>query len=300
MDMPSFSLYWHQNKEKPYHDALIEQGWTFVPLGRRADVLLVNHDMPQGDQRKSIDFYADQGAKIVTYPEGTGIYAYWDGIREPYRVDAALVLADGYKQAMDKWSLNIPIHVIGWSWSDIRPFQATVGRKVVFAPIHPDGFGVLEPGDIMWNRMVYERLIKMDIDLTVRYLGTLAQNGLWTVPKVIYKRGVYDNGNEDIERADVVVSTGTFAAKSVAMGKPTVTYPVASADNIYRFTKHFSEYAMSICYPYELTSPDALREMINAAQTESPALIHWRETWIGQPFDGQRLHEILTGLIDNG
>lgn len=296
--MPSFSIYWHQDKQKPYHEALINNGWVHVPLGTPSDVLLVNHDMPQGDQRKSIDFYRANGAKIVLYPEGSGIYAYWDGIREPYKVDACLVLSDGYKQAMDKWNLNIPIHTIGWSWSALKDFTPTSGKKVLFAPIHPDGFGVLEPGDIVWNRLIYEQLIHIpDIELTVRYLGTLAQNGLWTSPKVTFKRGVYDNANSDIESHDLVISTGTFAAKAIAMGKPTVAYPVASADNIYRFTRHCADYMYDMRFPYHVGNADDLGEVMKEAQHENFALREWREKWIGKPFDSKRLHEILTGLL---
>lgn len=294
--MPTFSIYWHQNKEKPYHDALIEHGWEFVKLGKPADVLLVNHDMPQGDQRKSIDAYADYGAKIVTYPEGSGIYAYWDGIREPYRVDACLVLSDGYKQAMSTWGLNMPIEVIGWSWSAIQDFNPTDGQKVLFAPIHPDGFGVLEPGDIVWNRLIYERLIKMPVEITVRYLGTLAQNGLWTQANVTFKRGIYDNANDDIERHDLIIASGTFAAKSVAMGKPTVMYPVPSGENIYRYAKRFRRYSATMKYPYEVSEADDLGAFMKACQAGQTD--EWKANWIGKPFDGKRLDEILRGLLN--
>lgn len=295
--MPSFSIYWHQNKEKPYHEALLANGWDFVPLGKPADILLVNHDMPQGDQRKSIDYYQSKGAKIVVYPEGSGIYAYWDGIREPYKVDACLVLSEGYKQVMDKWQLNVPIHVVGWSWSDIRPFTPTTGKKVLFAPIHPDGFGVLEPGDIVWNRDIYAELLKLDIDLTVRYLGELAMNGLRTVPNVTFKRGIYDNGNHDIESADVVVSTGTYAAKAVAMGKPTVMYPVASGETIYRYAKRYRQYSARLKYPLTVENAHEIAGMMSFAK-QGVDLEAWKQDWIGTPFDGKKLDEILRGLLD--
>lgn len=296
--MPTFSLYWHQNKERPLHDALISRGWDFVQLGKPADLLLINHDMPQGDQRKSIDLYANMGAKIVTYPEGSGLYAYWDGIREPYRVDACLVIADGYKATMDAWNLNVPIHSIGWLWSDIKDFTPTTGNKVLFAPIHPDGFGVLEPGDIVWNRTVYERLIRIpNIELTVRYLGMLAQNGLWTMPKVTFKRGVYNNANDDIEAHDLIVSSGTFAAKAIAMGKPTVTFPVPSGETIYRYAKHYEDYREFMKFPLEISNPDDLSQAMQHARSYND-LQEWKDNWIGKPFDADNLDKILRGVLN--
>lgn len=276
-----FAVHPHQGKEQPYANALISAGWQQVEIGDAADLLLTNSDLPHGHWRSIIDAYTRIKAKIVTYPDGALPFLFWDGMHKPWHVNAATVIAPGHAEVMRRYQCPVPTFTAGWAWSGIRDFTPTQGKKVLFAPLHPDGYGFLDAANTMCNRDTFAALLALDIDLTVRHLGNIEQNGLWVVPDVIYKAGKYDNSFNDILNADVVVSAETYAYMSVALGKPTV---IMHRDiELFQHAAHYADYADYLEYPFTFTRGFDMGQLIHKASfTECK---EWKDRFIGWSFD---------------
>ena len=292
----------HQGKSRGIAAALQREGWQCVPVGPPADVLLIDHDIDRPGYRDVIDYYKANGAKIVLYPHGALPVCVWDGIIEPYPVDACLVIGTGHRDVMQAYGYPYPIHVIGWSFCEQRSFRSHPVEQVLFAPAHPLGNGYLHQRYVTANQRAYHSLLRWDVPLTVRHVGSLEMNGLWSVHGVIYERGMMDTTLGSIDDHDLVVARDTFLSLAVARGVPAITFhqaPMTSdpegPDEPEITVQNWDAYGSMLRYPYDLTDSYG-----RATSGWWPEMISWRERFVGSQLDSRTLSSVLQDLIESG
>src|SRR3954451_1510908 len=135
----------HGRKSDAVAGSIVAAGHEFV-REPPAEALLIDFDPPYLPYKPMIDQCAADGAKIILYPHSGGSPDLsYDGLGEPApRVTANLVMAPGHAELLRRLEYPAPVHVVGWTYGDLKPFRPTpdVGR-VVFAPIHPVGEGFM-------------------------------------------------------------------------------------------------------------------------------------------------------------
>ena len=191
-----------------------------------------------------------------------------------------------------------PVEITGWTYTEIKPFQESKPDKkikVLFAPIHPIGSGYLIEIDRELNFNIFKTLVNMpDIDLTVRYIGTLGQCNLWKCPHVKYIEGKPDGTTKEIEEADIVISAYTHAYMTVALGKPLImmgerTRPHAGNALFTGWGEQWEKYKNYLEYPFNicdaLNEPDKALKMMIDAMRPSRKVEKWKQRFIGKPFE---------------
>lgn len=293
----------HFGKAVPLARALVAAGHTLVPLGERADLLLIDLDDANYGYRTAIDAYRAAGAKVLLYPHGASPQLAYDGFMEPYEaVDGNLVIAPGHAEVMRRYGYPVPIHVIGWSLCEQAPFRpAAAVRRVLYAPTHPSGSGHLSDVELEMNARYFESLRTGPWELTVRYLGSLEQNGLWEAPGVRYVSGDWMPATDDIDAADVVVAApGTFPALTVARGTPMVTYGQGQAPNYglegetLVALRSLDRYEQYLRYPYDMDD-GPVDEVLHAAASREAT--DWRRRFIGEQMDTPTTAGLLEAIV---
>jgi hypothetical protein len=279
----------HYRQSIPLLQAVHQAGHDLVSAA--ADALLVDLDPPF--YRHLIDAFADQGAKIVLYPHGGGgpVLSY-DGLWEPYeRVDANMVTGIGHAEFLRRIDYPTPVHVVGWSFCELRPFQPRTDiRDVVFAPTHPNGDGTMMEKRRELNAEVFARLLEGPWQVTVRFIGTLEQNGLWAEDGVEYVSAQLLTQTEQIDAADAVVAgDGTFPTLAIARGVPTVMYgqgtlALGLPDEEPTQLQRAERYLDYIRYPFD-AEDGPLDEIVHAAGRSDAPIADWRRRFIGEPLD---------------
>ena len=281
----------HQQKAAPFIRALVEHGHRLVRGA--ADAYLIDLDSPWN--RRLYEPHLAGGAKVFLYPHGAPQTAYlYDCDRYPPdpRVTAHFVIGEGQRELLRRVGVDVPVYVVGWPWSDIRPFRPCADpRRVVFGATHAherDNF--LADMHKERNRSIVEQLVAMELDVTVRYLGDLAVNGLEPVDGVTYVEGASDNSTHDIDNADVVIGDGTFACLAVARGRPTIftdqaDFPIVDEpDGSQSWPNNWDDYKDYRRFPYDI-SDGPLDELIESAAASDEKIAEWRDLFIGQPFN---------------
>jgi hypothetical protein len=194
---------------------------------------------------------------------------------------------------MSAYGYPHPIIVTGWSLCDLKPFKPrTVVNKVLFAPIHPSTHGFLFPEDKAINADAMNKLMRLGVDVTVRYIGELEACGLRRVPGVRYVQGALDGSTREIDEADLVVAANTFLYMAVARGVPAISirensWPCYDRRGRKRPQK-WHEYHAFMKYPYDVSDYEDLGP-IAAHVSQLRYVSDWRKMWIGEPFDASRL-----------
>jgi hypothetical protein len=293
----------HLGKGIPLARVLAAAGHELVKITQYADLLLIDLDAPKYGYREVIDAHRAAGAKVLLYPHGGSPLLAYDGFLEPYEnVDGNLVIAPGHAEVMRRYGYPSPIHVVGWSLCDQAPFRpAAAVRRVLFAPTHPSGFGHLSDLELELNARQFARLLEGPWELTVRYLGTLEQNGLWEVPGVNYVRGDWSPATGDIDAADVVVAApGTFPALTVARGAPMVTYGQGqpATDGVPGETlvalRNLDRYEQYMRYPYDMDD-GPVDEVLHAAAAREATV--WRRRFIGEQIAPAATAQLLERIV---
>ncbi len=257
-----------------------------------AELLLIDLDPPVFGRREIIDRYKDEGATVWLYPHGGGVALEYDGLYEPYeKVDGQFVIGPGYAEFLRRIEVPRPAHVIGWCYCDMAPFRPrTDVRSVLFAPTHPSGFGTMAEWHREMNVVTFERLLEGPWDVTVRYIGSLEQNGLREADGVRYVVGDMNLDHSDIDAADAVVAgEGTFPSMAIARGVPTVmcaqVKPVMYGLPGEKPTKlrHPERYADYIRYPLDVED-GPLDELLNTAARGEEPIAAWKRRFVGRPF----------------
>jgi hypothetical protein len=286
--------------------ALGQAGHTLSMEGH-ADVLLIDADPPQFGYRELIDYYKSMGATVLMYPHGGGSATLsHDGLWEPYEhVDGTLVNAPGHAEVFRRMGYPTPTYTIGWTLCETRPFRPRSDvRHVVFGPTHPNAHGFLAERERSRNAEVFAELLKGSWDLTVRYIGTLEQNGLWEAPGVNFVKGGFDLATVQIDAADCVVAgDGTFPGLAVARGVPTVVYgqvppPMYGLPGEKRVQLRNTErYLDYMRYPYDVED-GPLDEVVHAAARGEASV--WRRRFIGEPIDDAAFVSLVERIVRQG
>lgn len=296
--MPSsVAIRHHLSAGVPYARALAEAGHPLV--GGPADAFLIDLDTPPC--RPLIDSYTAAGSKTFLYPHGVGVVHYYDGIEAPYeKTSGMFVIAEGFAEVYRRIGYPKPVYVIGWPYCDILPFRSNPEpRHVLFAPVHPLENGYLSDWQQELNREVFRALLEVPgIELRVRHLKTLEQNGLWREPGVEFAEGQPDNSYADIDAADVVVASETYAHLAVARGAPTImlgqhvrpSNGEHPGERVY--VKNWDAWRDYIRYPFDMRDAPAAELIVAVAASDEP-IRPWKERFIGEPLDPHRFSEQL-------
>ena len=300
----SFTVKDHGGKAMKFAIALHQAGHKLVETGP-ADLFLIDLDPPLFGYREMIDAHKEMGAKVLLYPHGAAPALEYDGLYEPYEaVDGRLVIGPGHSEFLRRIDYHAPAPAIGWSLCDILPFRARRDvRKVLFAPLHPSGFGTIADEYRQANAETYARLLEGPWDLTVRHLGTLEQNGLWHADGVKFVQGTMDNGYGEIDIADAVVAgEGTFPSLAIARGVPTViyaqtlpaTYGVPGEQSVPLLRA--DRYRDYVRFPFDVAD-GRLDEVLHAAARSEEPIADWKRRFIGEPFDAQRFVALMERMV---
>lgn len=296
----------HYGACSPLLEALARSGHQIVS-GGAADVLLIDLDPPVFGYRELIDRYKALGATVLLYPHGVAPPVYYDGLFEPYvHVDGNLVIGAGNAELLRRMDYPTPTHAIGWSLCEQRPFRACRNvRQVLFAPMHPAGDGLPERYRAQ-NAATFRQLVDGPWDVTVRYIGTLEQNGLSPVDGVRFLPAQPEVSVAEIDEADAVVAAnGTFPCLAVARGVPTVVYGqlqpaqygIAGEPTIP--LRRLDAYRDYLRYPFDVED-GPLDEVLHGAASSDEAIAEWRRRFIGEPFDDQAFVGLVERIVAGG
>lgn len=244
-----------------------------------------------------------RGEKVFLYPHGPNTAWLYDGCMEAdERVTAHFVVADGVRELYRRIGVTVPAYTIGFPWCDLRPFRPSAPpRKVLFAPDHPLGDGFIRPEYAERNRRVFEALLELDVELTVRHIMEVERNGLYAADGVRFVEAQPDNGTAEIDAADAVVAVGTFAALAVARGVPTIMFDQSeppendNPDGTRWVPASWHSWSDSSRYPYDF-SDAPLGELLTDAAASDDGVREWRARFIGEPFDGAAFAKLLGEL----
>lgn len=297
----------HQNKSLFYREALAEAGWNFTD---RDNVQGVRFILTDADWREDMMEKArGRGVPVFLYPHAARPMVQYDGCVEPKPVRCMFTHAEGGRELMRKIGYPNPVEVVGWSYSDVRPFQPVEEvNRILFAPIHPNANGYLHQVDRDLNRQTFAALVeycrKVKAELSVRYIGTPEECGLDAVNDdgVEMHRGKKNNSTADMESADVVVAHQTFAYIAVALGIPTVMMgediPPRSGNTEegFRYVDHWGDYKDDLMFPLDILAGDPA-DVIGRACAGCAAVESWKERFIGRSFDGAAFVEKLESYL---
>lgn len=292
----TFAFHDHQNKSLGLVRTLRSLGWQ--PTGERPDLFLVDFDGPPYYQ-ELIRRYHAQGARVLLYPHGATAQLCLDIWEPSPEVSGYLAFSRGQAETLARMGYPRPVGVTGWHWCEQRPARAIPADpgRVLFAPIHPLGNGFLHPLHEGANRSAFRNILDNFAAeaISVRLLGTAEQNGIWVEPEVEYHQAALDNTTADMDRADLVVSYGTFAYLAIARGLPTVMYgqdyPLVDGNSVEEAiaARHWQDYADLMRYPVQRVAdlPGSER-----------AVADWRDLFIGAQIDPYRLAAALELILE--
>lgn len=295
----------NNSKEHVFAQTLIALGHKTVGPDE-ADVVFAHTDdivHNQGRDRDLIRKFVNNGKLAYLYPHAASPSIEHDGLVEPAPVTGKLVTAPGHREVLQRYGYPWPVYEIGWFYCEQLPFTPPAEvKKVLYAPMHPwaDGTTMLTRNTLA-NRRVMQQLIRLDVDLTVRFFGIPDAAGLSALVHTGKARVTWKQipdlrlDTADIDEADLVVSTGTFAYMAVARGKPTVFYnqnAPAWSDDGEKMVEHWDAYGDYIAYPYDLDNWP-LETTIERACAGGKRLEDWKDEFIGDPMTPESLGSLL-------
>jgi hypothetical protein len=303
----TFFCYNHQGKAKEYIKALLEHGYFETRMALRAELVLIDVD-DNTRVRRHIN-QVKNGGRLFVYPHAARAPIQWDGLFEPWPYTSAVfVSAPGHIDVLRAYGFKKPIHVAGWAYCPMGKFEPNLSpRKVLFAPIHPTSKSWLSELDQKINRDVYQRLLylmnKGHIELHVRYMRGLKNNGIWHDDNVIFHEGGTDLCYKEIDEADVVISHQTHAYMAVARRKPTIMMAEDVAPRNggsvedFTFVKSWDKYKDLLMYPLDiLNTEDPLQMIMDAAESDHQ-VADWRARMIGEPFNHALVAETMVKYL---
>lgn len=307
MNKRSFFVFNHQNKADAFIRALTTRGWTLTRRPDEARFILADVDIPP--RYKVLKEYHSRGAAIFLYPHAARPNLFWDfpGVEFSGFVAACFVAAEGHIDIMRAYGNPYDLHAVGWHLSPIQPFKPrTEVKRILFAPIHPNGNGFLSRMDMDINQQTFRKLIALineGVSLTVRYLHDIRKNGLWRAGGVDYVEGKPDQSYRQIDEADLVVSHQTFAYLAVARGTPTLMMGEwhaprwgGSEEKLER-ARSWERYKHLLMYPLDILAEEGTEALIEKTIRSDCTIADWRERLIGKPFNGEYFVAVLESYL---
>jgi hypothetical protein len=278
----------HDTKAAPLIEALVRDGHQLVP--GPADAFLVDLDTKWN--KPLYDARLARGEKVFLYPHAYNTAFLYDGCMDAdERVTAHFVVGEGVQEVYRRIGMTVPTYAIGFPWSELRPFRASAApRRVLFAPEHPLPSGYIRPEHAARNRAVFEALLELDVELTVRHVMALELNGLYHVDGVRFVDASRVEATVQIDSADAVLAVGSFAALSVARGAPTVMFDQSeqpendNADGTRWTPASWDRWGDYARYPYDFAD-GPLADLVADAAANDARIREWRDRFIGKPFD---------------
>jgi hypothetical protein len=266
------------------------------------DILLTDIEIPLPPFQALLE----ANDRIVVYPHGPGTITHADGVWPVHRnTIGCITIGEGPAETMRAWGYDRELFPIGWPYGPLLPFRRTAARRVLFAPIHADGFGYSAPENLALNGWVFDLLCALvaagRIELSVRYVGSLRSNGLLRREGVTYLPVGHQGGltwrppAADIDDADCVVALGTFMYTAISRGTPTIAYGQHLWSMDWRHpgqhlhARTWPAYLPRYQYPFEAGADgvgvDELAAMIDEVCASDTAIVEWRRRFIGEAFD---------------
>lgn len=306
----AFTIYKHQNKADALENALKQFGWA--KSGNLHIVSAGFFDIDILQRVEMFDTLHNWGLKLFVYPHQARpniIYAWKESKPHPHTT-AHFVSGPGHEEIMRIIGYDKPIHDIGWSMCPKKPFQPVEKvQNVLLGLLHPNAPHLeqspwLHEVDKETNRKAFDRLLKasreMGFHLTVRYLHDIVDNGLeGEVEGVTWVRGRMRPDTEDIDRADLVVGTQTFAYKAIARGKPTLMMDehicpkAGNSDTSFAYIRDWDKIADKMMYPLDLNTTTDVNALITRASQTDEDIRDWRSRMIGRTFSGREFVDIV-------
>lgn len=320
MSKPRKSFYFreHMHKGKVYVKALKKRGFRHIKNFNnktlpKIDAIFLDHDINATGSGRRTEVYKayEYDIPLFIYPHSARPNIMYDLWRPWPFVDCCFVISTGHKRVLRKVGYPCPIQMTGWTYCDIKSFKPVKPKgkiKVLFAPIHPIGNGYLHEMDRKLNLKAFRTLLQTPgIDLYVRYLGRIEENGLFFSPKARYQNGLPDGSTKEIKQADVVIGSYTFAYLAAALGKPLVMMgeemtPHAGNHLWTAFSSQWNKYKEYMRYPFNLEAvidqPEKALNMFEQTMQYQPTVERWKKKFIGQPFNSDRFVDLVEKYID--
>lgn len=281
------------DKAGPIVGALRDAGHELVDdVGANGDVVLSDLHPSYG----KIWELMERVGRTILYPHSAWPTLHCDGVYPVHpSVEAAFVVGEGSRQVLEAVGFSPPTDAVGWPYGELLPMRTTTPRRVLFGANHPDRLGHLALRQRIDNERIVDELVDGGFEVTVRHVGTLRQNGLQRRPGVRYHAagrngaGIARPPEDDLAEADVVVSCGTFAHRSLALGIPTVMCKQSEwmSDGLRPgqpgYLRQWSRYAHLLHFPYD--ADDDLAGTVRAAAADPGPAEEWRRRFLGEPFD---------------
>ncbi len=310
--MSCFYLKEHQHKGIAFVSALLAAGHYRTKRRMAADFIFFDHDIGRRGlgYRQGIEQAYNAGIPVFIYPHSARPNVMADTHHPWPHTRALFTISVGHKEVLEALKYPCPIEICGWSYSEIKPFLPVKPDKkihVLFAPIHPNANGYLSPEDKQLNAKVFSLLKDISgIDITIRHIHDLENNGLWHDRNVNYVVGQPDGSTKEIEAADVIIGSYTLAYIAVALGKPLImmgeqTRPhVGNTPGLIFYSKNWELYREIMRYPFEIENcagGNDVLEIMNTVMSGSSEVEKWKRKFIGNPFDGKAFVEKVESYL---
>lgn len=245
-------------------------GYEIVDRG--GDVLMIDADVAHMEPYRSL---CGQHERVFVMPHGAGRIT--PNPPHPH-TRGYFVTSQGQADTLREAGITLPIAVMGWHFTPIKPFRPcdlSANPHVIFAPTHAMKDGRVEEGQWVVDeaRRIYEWLCDLPIRLTVR---TVEAADPYHFPKrdgVTFQQGtgMLADAVAAIETADMVLAGAwTFPMLSVALGVPTIQVQL-------------SEPGMTWAV------------MERAAVLPLPGLVDY---WIGEPWDAPTFVRLFEQAVE--
>lgn len=294
-----------QNKDsgKAYVEALLSAGYGQVGKLSLADFLL--YDVERPNRHESYREYLANHCGFI-YPHAPySSYFHWDGIYSPLPVECNFVVAPGAKRALESIHYPYRVEVAGFSHCTTKPFVPTSGRKAL----------LIVPRPMNGGRYVCEELhtgLRNVFSFLMLHAGEFEQITVQHTPDHWEKLGLPPYGKFEyttndprhetypaqyitdlVDQHDLVFGIGTAAYIALARGKPTIMWgndltPRTSS----HLAQHAENYMNDLRYPLDFEKM-SLDEIMEATQTESPAVTRWKAENIGDNFHADKVLQIV-------
>lgn len=217
---------------------------------------------------------------------------------------AQFVVNECHAEVLRAYGYDKPLIGIGWMLCPLREFQPKQrARNVLFAPIHPRN----APQDRDVNARTFARLYPHvqsgEINLTVRHVGDLLDNGLTHEAGVNYIQGKMNQDYGEIDAADVVIGHQTAAWIAVARGTPTVMTGEDMPTHFRRYDQQYDDVrswrrvAPLFQYPLDILAENDTMRLLNRAVRSDAEIADWRRRMIGDAFDPLKFVTIVESFI---
>jgi len=221
-------------------------------------------------------------------------YPTWEG------TTAQFVVNEHHAEVLRTYGYEKPLHSIGWHLCPLHEFRPKDrAQNVLFAPIHPRN----APQDKKVNLETFERLYgcvkKNGINLTIRHMGDLVDNGIPKREDVKYVQGKMDQSFREIDDADIVIGHQTVAWIAVARGVPTVMIRESmpthfrASNQGYEDVKSWDRVSHLFRYPLDILEESDTMGLLNRAIKSDDEIWDWRRRMIGDAFSPEVFVKII-------